>query len=179
MTDKELLDMLLSDPRHGLEQAVRLYTPYVMKIASVKLSGLCTKADIEEVVSDIFMSFYQSITRYGSDIRSIKALLAVIARRKCADTYEQMIKHKQHISYEELSDSIPDGQPDYNSDRREALIEALHSLGQPDEQIFIRKYFFGQTSKEIANDLKMKTNTVDKRISRGLIRLRKIIEEGE
>lgn len=176
MTDKELLQMLLKEPKRGLEQTVRSYTPYVMKIVRVKLSGVCTKEDIEEIVSDIFMMFYLSIGRYGEEVRSVKALLAVIARRKCADTYEQMKKQRDSVSCEELSEDIPD---EPLGDDRAALIEAIRSLGQPDEQIFIRKYFFGQTSSDIAAELNMKTNTVDKRISRGLKKLRKIIEEGE
>lgn len=176
MNDKELLNMLLNDPRRGLEQTVRAYSPYVKKIVRVKLSGICTNEDIEETVSDIFVMFYQSIGRYGTEVRSVRALLAVIARRKCADTYEQMKRRKDNTPYEELSENIPAAQPTYN---KAELMEALRSLGQPDEQIFIRKYFFGQKSSDIAADLGMKTNTVDKRISRGLKKLRQIMEGGE
>lgn len=57
------------------------------------------------------------------------------------------------------------------------LSDAIDKLGEPDTTIFLRKYFFGQSSKAIAKDLDMKPNTIDKRISRGLVRLRKILEE--
>lgn len=174
MTDEKMLDLLLNDPQHGLEQAVRSYTPYVMKIVCTKLSGICTHEDIEEIVSDVFMMFYQSIGRYGGEVRSVKALLAVIARRKCADVYEKMKREKAHFSCEELSENIPDEQSFYD---RTVLMEALHSLGHPDEQIMIRRYFFGQKSKEIADDLNLKPNTVDQRISRALRKLKKILEE--
>ena len=40
-------------------------------------------------------------------------------------------------------------------------------------------YFLGQKSREIARDLNMKTNTVDKKISRGLKKLRAILEKEE
>lgn len=176
MTNKELLDMLIRDPARGLEHTVRQYTPYVMKIVRTKLSGYCSNEDVEEIVSDIFLLFYQSIGRYGGNVRSVKALLAVIARRKCADSFERLKKQSDHISLDELPQDVAAAQPDPH---RARLIAALHSLGQPDEQIFIRKYFFGQKSSDIAAELNIKTNTVDKRISRGLKKLKKIMEEEE
>ena len=77
------------------------------------------------------------------------------------------------ISYDEISDTIssPDRQPDTE------LYDALKALGEPDTTIFIRKYFFGQKSSDIALEMNLKPNTVDKRISRGLIKLRKILKE--
>ena len=62
---------------------------------------------------------------------------------------------------------------------RQQLIEAVTALGRPDSEIFMRKYFYGQKSREIAEELGMKTNTVDKIVSRGLVRLRKIFNEQE
>lgn len=176
MTDKELLDMLIHDPVRGLEHTVRQYTPYVMKIARVKLSGFCQSEDIEELVSDVFMQLYRTVARYGDNTRSVKALLAVIARRKCADACERLQRQKERISLDELPEDIA-AEPEQDIPDRERLIAALHALGQPDEQIFIRKYFFGQKSGDIAADLGMKTNTVDKRISRGLKKLKEIMEE--
>jgi RNA polymerase sigma-70 factor (ECF subfamily) len=45
-------------------------------------------------------------------------------------------------------------------------------LGEPDREIIIRKYYFGQKSKEIAGVLNLRENTVDKKISRGLKKLK-------
>ena len=89
MTEKELLAMLAVDPRKGLEQIVRQYTPYVMKIVRTKLNGICTSEDLEETVSDIFLMFYRYITQNKKEVGSVKALLAVMSRRRCADVYEK------------------------------------------------------------------------------------------
>ena len=175
MTEKELLALMSDHPRSGFEQAIRQYTPYVMKIVRTKLEGACSYEDIEETVSDIFVMFYKYIMKNRSEIGSVKAVLAVIARRRCADVYEQSLKHRDDIPIDELPEIAAD---DSRDNDRERLNEALHRLGQPDEEIFIRKYFFGQNSRTIAEELGMMTNTVDKRISRGLKRLRTIMEEG-
>lgn len=175
MTEKELLAMLAVDPRKGLEQIVRQYTPYVMKIVRTKLNGICTSEDLEETVSDIFLMFYRYITQNKKEVGSVKALLAVMSRRRCADVYEKALKHKDDIPIDELPE-LPADEP--WDDDRARLNEALHRLGQPDEEIFIRKYFFGQNSRSIAEEMGIKHNTVDKRISRGLKKLKIILEEG-
>jgi RNA polymerase sigma-70 factor (ECF subfamily) len=56
---------------------------------------------------------------------------------------------------------------------------AIKALGEPDTQIFLRRYFFGQRNKDIAKDLGMNATAVNKRISRGFVRLREILKEGE
>lgn len=55
----------------------------------------------------------------------------------------------------------------------------MAALGRPDSEIFMRKYFYGQKRRDIAEELGMKTNTVDKIVSRGLVKLRKILDEQE
>ena len=102
MTEKELITLLSEDPRRGLEQAVRQYTPYIMKIVRTKLDGICTKEDLEETVSDVFMMFYRYVTENKNEIGSVKALLAVMSRRRCADVYEQSLKHRDDIPIDEL-----------------------------------------------------------------------------
>ena len=176
MTEKELITLLSEDPRRGLEQAVRQYTPYIMKIVRTKLDGICTKEDLEETVSDVFMMFYRYVTENKNEIGSVKALLAVMSRRRCADVYEKALKHRDDIPIYELAEFPAEEQ---RNDDREYLNEAMHRLGQPDEEIFIRKYFFGQDSRSIAKEMGMRHNTIDKRISRGLKKLKKILEEGQ
>ena len=60
----------------------------------------------------------------------------------------------------------------------ERLRSSIKQLGEPDTQIFIRRYYMGEPVKNIAKSMDMKTDTVSKRLSRGLLKLRKILEEG-
>ena len=62
---------------------------------------------------------------------------------------------------------------------RETLLWALKELGEPDTQIFLRKYYLGQSTKEIAASLDIKENTIDKKVQRGLAKLRRLLEGGE
>ena len=45
-------------------------------------------------------------------------------------------------------------------------------MGSPDAQILIRKYYFGQGSKEIAGELGLSVSDVDTRTHRAMEKLR-------
>lgn len=173
MTDIEIIALLRSSPQKGLAAVFDRYSAYVYKIVYTKLGDICTNEDIEEAVSDIFFKFYQSVQKDNREIHSLRGYLSLIAERHCIDVFRSRTNDIEPISYDEISDTIssPDRQPDTE------LYDALKALGEPDTTIFIRKYFFGQKSSDIALEMNLKPNTVDKRISRGLIKLRKILKE--
>ncbi len=174
MTDEQLLELLQNNPQQGLEEVVKRYSAYVMKIANTKLHDICTKEDIEEAVSDIFLIVFRNGQKCNFNIHSLRAYISVIAARHCINIFNKHIRKSKIISLDEIADTVSCEDKTFENN---GLAEALHSLGEPDEFIFIRKYFFGQTSREIAKELNMKVNTIDKRVSRGLIKLRKLLEE--
>jgi RNA polymerase sigma-70 factor (ECF subfamily) len=60
-----------------------------------------------------------------------------------------------------------------------ALLDAVKSLGEPDSTIIIQKYYYGRSSEDIGDRIDMKPNTVRKRLSRALSRLRDILREDD
>jgi RNA polymerase sigma-70 factor (ECF subfamily) len=174
MNDKELLRLLKADPERGLAQTVRQYGAYVYKIAFTRLGEICSKEDIEEAVSDIFMKLYTSVSEKGTEPRSVCAYLSVIAQRHCTDILRRHKAEGQHISLDEIENIIPDNEVTADSGQ---IMQALKRLGEPDTEIFVRRYYLGQPVKQIALEMNMKTDTLNKRLSRGLKKLRKMLEE--
>ena len=173
MSDKELIELLKRSPEQGLAAVVIRYTAYVLKIARTKLDNICTREDIEEIVSDIFFIFYQQGQKCDFEIRSLRAYISLIAERRCINVFRQHIRRENTVPLDEVDSSfVSENNEDYDT-----LVAGIKKLGEPDTSIFIRKYFFGQKTADIARELHMKPNTVDKRVSRGLVKLRKIMEE--
>ncbi|MBP3272971.1 MAG: sigma-70 family RNA polymerase sigma factor [Ruminococcus sp.] len=175
MNDKELILLLRTDPQQGLTAAVSKYSAYVYKIAYNRLSGQCTKEDIEEAVSDVFMKLYTSVSERGTVPHSMSAYIAVITQRQCTDILRRSCGSGERISFEDIENTVYDD--DIAADSID-LMYAVKQLGEPDTQIFIRRYYMGEPVKNIAKSMDMKTDTVSKRLSRGLLKLRKILEEG-
>ena len=59
----------------------------------------------------------------------------------------------------------------FQEDRR-ALLNAVKGLGEPEREIIIRKYFWGESSKDIAVRLGMTVSAVDTRSFRAVRKLR-------
>ena len=179
MQDIELLARCKDNPEQGLEYAIEQYVDLVYTIVDRKIATVGTTEDAKECVSDVFMAFYQQIERIDLDKGSIKAYLAMIASRKAIDLYRKLVRV---VSNEDTSEEIEHQTVNTNievdlvkKEEKEILLEAIDSLGHPDKEIFIRKYYLGQKTKEIAEDLNLRMNTVDKKISRGLKKLRLLL----
>ena len=174
MNDKELLRLLQADPDKGLEKLIECYGAYVSRIAHGRLYGICDERDIDEAISDIFLSFFNYGREKGFDsLDAVKPLLLVIARRRCSDILREKGRGIETVDIDAVAE-IEDTQTDMN---RAELIEAIKALGEPDSRIIWLKYFYGLRSKEIAKETGLKPNTIDKRAARALSKLRAMLEE--
>ena len=150
MTDLELLNMLREHPEQGCQCLLEQYTGLVLAICRKKLSGCCTPEDIEELVSDILFEFYQKREQISLSKGTIRGLLAVMAGRRCIDHYrtrrsgfDAMASESIEDAAETLQDSAPNPEESLLSqEQRRHVLDAIASLGEPDHEIFISKYYF-------------------------------------
>jgi RNA polymerase sigma-70 factor (ECF subfamily) len=182
VTDVELLKLFERNPEAALEKIMNHYGGLVYFIVSNQLSASCLVEDIEECVIDVFHEVYKRRNTIDLDKGSIKGFIAVLAKRKAISIYRSMrnrsgrIVSMNEMDFDEnLSDSVHTEQIVMNKERQNDIIQMIQSLGEPDCEIFIRKYYFGQSTKSIAKDLGIKENTIDKKVSRGHIKLRELL----
>jgi len=180
-SDEMLAALLDTDPQQGYIELTDKYLGFVYKIAYSKLSGTCSKEDIEEFVCDIFYEFYCNREKINLDKGSIKALLAVFTKRRAINLFNKRMKgHEPFSLYDESLQDVLRGhenveQQILQAETKKELIAAVKSLGTPDSEIIVRKHYLGQTLKEISMELDMKTKTVEKRYERALKKLRNVI----
>jgi RNA polymerase sigma-70 factor (ECF subfamily) len=178
LKDFDLLEELNTNPNRAMEFIIEQYTGLVYSIINSKVSSVGTAEDVKECVSDVFMDFYRQAKGIDLANSSIKGYLAVIAKHKGIDLYRRLAgTASRSVNLDETYEQVTDNklnpeQEVIQKEQRNVLIKAIESLGEPDRDIFIRKYFLGQRTKEIAEALYLRDNTVDKKISRGLKKLR-------
>ena len=178
--EERIRKLLKEQPEKGLELAMKQYGGLCWSIVSNQLSGIGTKEDIEDCVSEAFAALYEGRQKLDGQKGTVKAYLAVIAKRRAIDCYHRLksspsgemnlLQQEKECVVESEAGTIAD---------RETLLWALKELGEPDTQIFLRKYYLGQSTKEIAASLDIKENTIDKKVQRGLAKLRRLLEGGE
>lgn len=183
MTDEELLALLHSNPQKGFEIIINKYTGLMYAIAYNKLSSFCTREDIEECVSDIFVLFYEQKEAIDLSKGSIKSFLMILAKRTsikrfqkaCLSNTKLISIDDESFSPQHLTANEDTTEPLIEKETRQMLIRGVKALKEPDCTIILRKYYLGETAKEIAKSVHMSQNAVQKRITRSLKKLKTIL----
>lgn len=182
MQDTELVELIKSNPNQGLKILMDEYMGLLCTVVREKLHTVCDEFEMEACVSDVFVEFYNNIDRYTESKGSIKSYICVIAKRNAIDLFRKKSREFGNVSmdddeaYVNIADKTNVEKEYENKELRESLITAVKSLGEPDSEIIIRKFYFGETSKQIAERLAMTVSAIDTRASRALKKLRKCVE---
>ena len=174
MSNEVLLRLLIEQPEQGITTLIEQYGGYVHTIVRNKLQDIAAKEDIDETVSDVFVMLWKWVKEHPQTDVNLRAMLAVMAKRHAINRFHALKKQAQCDSLDEM---LVQPQDVSTTDESVILMETVNSLGQPDSEIILRRYYFGQTSREIGDALGLKTNTVDQKLSRGLKKLRIIFKE--
>ena len=176
MNEKKMLRRLRRGDESVLPELIRKYSGYAYAIAFNILSHALGEEDIEEVVSDSFLSIWEN--RASIETEMLKAYLAAVVRNK-AKTALRKYHAEEPLDDDILQISIPN-QPEQKillSELREIAHDAVDSLDEPDREIFQRYYFLYQKTEEISRALGLKDATVRARLSRGRKRLKDYLEK--
>ena len=171
MSDELRLKALQKKPEEGLRMAMDKYARWVYHIALGKLKDVCSKEDIEELVSDVFLALYEN--RNKITVGKIKSFLCTVTMNKSVDIFRrktaaQTVELKEEIvSYDGMVEEMF-----FKAQNTKELKAALLQLDDLDKTIIARKIYLKQSSKEIAKALNLSDDAVRKRISRSYEKLR-------
>ena len=175
-TEERILNVLKTEPQRGMALLMEQYTGIVWKIISQYLEN---PEDIKECVNETFVRFYFQRGKYDPGRASLPFYLSVIARSTAVSRYRKDSRHRTEALKEEEAADRRSGM-DACSDRRISGAEARADLERamktlwPDEvQIIRMKYYGGMTIQEIADSLHLPYETVKKRHSRSIHKMRR------
>ena len=162
MKDDVLLNLLRKHPNKGLCALMEQYTGLVCTVVKGVFSPYaCFSAeDTEECVSDVFYEFYKTID--------------VIRKRAEENT---LVSLDSDENYLQIADDFTVEKDFLGAEERKSLFAEINALGEPDREIIMRKFFFCEPTKKIAEHLGLSVGNVDVRTHRALIKLREKIGE--
>lgn len=171
MRDNDILALLRENPEKGLKLLTKQYGGLVYAVVRRNFPGI-SDADVEACAADVFAEFYLELDKYDPSKGSVKAWLCTIARHNAVDAARK-IKETLPLDEEILSEESSVESEHENAELRRAVLAEVKSLPEPDREILLRKFYLGESSKEIAARLKMSVSNVDTRTSRTVEKLRK------
>ena len=164
MTDEaELLQRLRNREKNSIDEAIQIYTPYLSTVLYHMAGNSLPKEDIEEIVADVFIVLWKNAGRIDLQKGTLRSYLAAVARNFALEDIElsdgkNFIEENFHNNY---------------------VWETVMSLGEPDSEIFVRRYKFDEKIKDISKAMGLNISTVKTRLSRGKRKLRKMLSNAE
>lgn len=176
MSEEKQLKRLQAGSEDALCYFIRRYTAYVSAIVWRTLGQSMTAQDAEEVISDVFLTLWRRCDRVQPD--KLRPWLAAVAHNAALSKLRRI---QNTIPLEEdqieLAGSGPEAMVE-DAERSRLVTQAVDSLGEPDRTIFLRHYYYRQSTSIIADGLDMKPDAVRQRLKRGRDRLRTMLSKG-
>lgn len=156
MDDKEIIDLFFERSENAIYEAESKYGRYCHCIA---YNILHNNEDAEECVSDTFIKTWNVIPPTKPD--NLKSFIGRIARNLSLDKYEKNHSQKRgfdnvSLILDELQECLPASDTvesiTDNNTLKEALNAFLRSLPTEKRNIFMRRYWYMSSIKEIASD---------------------------
>lgn len=137
------------------EQALALMEHQYGGFCRQIISGLLNNIqDVEEVLNDVYLKVWNSIP--PTKPKYFRAYLAKTARNTALHYIERGQAQKRSgitVLLDELSECIPDDATTHEIDAvmlKDVLNHFVKSLRREQRSIFLRRYYFGESTKEIA-----------------------------
>lgn len=174
MHEKETIELILQHDEKGLSLLQTYYSPLMRYIVSPILKNA---AEQEECVSEITVKIWDNINSFDASKGSWNAWITAISRNTALSRAK---KFKSSVSTEEIPVDLasPDPTPEEAlllKERQKILASALNQLSQNDRAIFYRKYYYMQSTAQIAAEMSTTERAVEGKLYRIKKRLRKIL----
>ena len=176
MTDEaELLQRLRNREKNSIDEAIQIYTPYLSTVLYHMAGNSLPKGDIEEIVADVFIVLWKNAGRIDLQKGTLRSYLAAVARNFAL---KRINRKTDHIFLEDIE--LSDGKNFIEENFHNNYVwETVMSLGEPDSEIFVRRYKFDEKIKDISKAMGLNISTVKTRLSRGKRKLRKMLSNAE
>lgn len=176
MSDKEILAMMCSDNEGGLDRLVIKYGALVKAVVSHIVSD---KSDCEEAVSDTFYKVWKNRLSIDLSRKSLKNYVCMVAN-SCAVDKARSISRQDSIDIEENDIGVDVDYTDETAKKinQQIIIKCIKAMRYPDREIFIDRYYFRLSVKDIAERHGLNVKKVENVLSRGKKSLKKALLEG-
>lgn len=182
MDDRKIIELFFARDEKALSESQSVYGGYCKSISKNILSS---DEDAEEVLNDTLLSAWNTIP--PEEPKSLKAYLGTLARNISLDRYRKMKAEKRggnevSLCLEEAEEFLADTKSvseEYEKREFVAYLNGfLHSLPERDCDIFVRRYFYCDSTADIAKRFALKEPNVLVILSRTRKRLKNALEKG-
>lgn len=175
MDDLELLARLKSGDQDAFETLLTRYNGMMNYI----IRGILTDSqEVEECMAHVQTKLWEKLSSYQEERASLSTWITSVCRNAAYDRLRFL--QRQTGQAAPLEDWIPDPTPSpeelvLRQERREHLRKVLNALRDSERKLFYRKYYYLQSTAQIAAELGLSERAVEGRLYRIRTRLQKLL----
>lgn len=170
-TEQQLAERLKRDDTEALEKIMDGFSGYVCTVIRNFSRGALSEQDIDELCADVFYSLWKHRGNLNAE-NGLRSYLSAIAVNAVKNRFRAMKPPCEDITELELADDFSVERAAEQSEMMSELHKALEALPEPDREIFVRFYFYGEKSSEIAIKTGITESSVCTKLSRTRTKLR-------
>lgn len=181
MTDDKIIQLFFQRKEVAIEETQKKYGSYCFKIANNILNN---REDSEECLNDTWLKAWESIPPTRPTYLNL--FLAKITRNFAINTYRSKHTHKRGkgeitLVLDELEECIT-GETDVETlyiaeELQSSINKFVRGLSEKDGNVFIRRYFYADSIKDISNRYHISENNVRVMLSRTRNKLKLRLEK--
>lgn len=164
MKDSEITELFWRRDERAIEELSKKYENILLKLA---FNILGNREDCEECVNDTYLKLWNLIP--PNKPQSIKAYSFKIIRNLALNRYQKAIAGKRNsnmtVLLSELEDCIPSSSVFFEEENYKTLAMEintyLYTLDKEKQTLFVRRYFYAESSKKISEDLHISENRIN------------------
>ena len=172
--EQEMIAQLLQKDERGMEALLLHYGPLMRYIIAPILPD---PQDREECLSEVSMRVWSRVAQFDPARGSWTAWLTAITRNT-ARNYHRSAQNRRDTQAIPEGTPAPDASPEeaiLQAERSAAVHNALGRLSPGDRALFYRKYYYLQSTAQIASELGMTVRAVEGRLYRLKKQLRRML----
>ena len=171
LDEKRLAEQLKNGDTAALEKIIDGLSGYVCAVIRNFSRGALSEEDIDEICADVFFKIWQQRDSLNCKI-GLRAYLSAIARNAVKNRFRDAAPVTLDISELEIAGEFSVEKEAELNEMLGALSEALETLPIEERKIFLRFYFYGETSSEIALKTGLTDSSVRSKLSRTRAKLK-------
>ena len=150
-SEEILIERLKNQEERALEELVEIYEAEVFRVVRQISKHLLPEEDVQEIANDTFYQLWRHAANLDIRKGSLGAYLVTSARNLTKNrlrTYKGSVFQVQDYDVVEMPDLFEKAEQE---ERQRFVQEALNRLSKEEKEIFIRYYYFYQTTEEIGD----------------------------
>lgn len=171
----KLLTRLKNRERDSIEEAIEIYTPYLSTVLYNMAGNRLPKEELEEIVSDVFVALWKNAENIDPRKGTVRSYIAAAARNFAL---KRLNKKTESTCLEDI-EIVDDASAVEKNMVNSEVWDSVMSLGEPDNEIFVRYYKFDEKIKDISKATGLNISTIKTKLSRGKRKLKKILSNAE